>query len=143
MAKRGNGEGSVYYQQSRERWVASLVVDGKRRVLYGKTRQEVARRLASALKDAEQGVPLPSAQLTVERFLAQWLEEVARPKLKASTYRSYEQLIRVHITPALGRHLLAKLTPQQVQSFLNDEAASGLSPRTVQYLHALLRSALG
>jgi integrase len=80
--------------------------------------------------------------LTVGAYLAQWLEESAKPKLKPSTYRSYEQLIRVHLVPALGKHKLRKLGPQHVQAFLNEKSQSGLSPRTRQYLLAVLRAAL-
>ena len=47
--KRGNGEGSVYFQESRQRWAAAVtLVGGKRNVIYGKTRQEVARKLTAA-----------------------------------------------------------------------------------------------
>ena len=52
-------------------------------------------------------------------------------------------MARVHISPELGRIPLAKLTAQDVQSFLNRKQAGGLSPRTCQYLHAILRRALG
>ena len=52
------------------------------------------------------------------------------------------RLVRGHIVPAVGHLQLAKLSPQHVQSFINDKLAEGLSPRTVQYLHAVLRRAL-
>jgi integrase len=51
-------------------------------------------------------------------------------------------IVRVHLSPALGRHRLADLTPAQVQAFLNSKLASGLSPRTVSHLRAVLRRAL-
>jgi integrase len=38
---------------------------------------------------------------------------------------------------------LAKLTPQDVQKLINRKLAAGLSPRRVQYIHAVLRIALG
>jgi len=59
-----------------------------------------------------------------------------------STYASYAAEIRLHIGPALGRFALSKLGPHEVQRYLNRELASGLSARTVQYHHAILRSAL-
>ena len=42
----------------------------------------------------------------------------------------------------LGKIALAKLTPAEVQAFLNRKLESGLSPRRVQYIHAVLRRAL-
>src|SRR4051794_25372472 len=107
MARRGNHEGSIYYQTSRSRWIGAVTLEnGTRKALYGKTRQEVARKLASALRDVEHGLPLPGGQLTVGKYLADWLEQSARPKLKPATFRSYEGLVRVHIAPALGKHRL-------------------------------------
>jgi hypothetical protein len=40
--RRGKGEGSIYYQESRQCWAASLSLEGgKRKVIYGRTRKEV------------------------------------------------------------------------------------------------------
>src|SRR5262249_8954793 len=62
---------------------------------------------------------------------------------RPNTYRSYERLVRGHIAPALGKHSLERLSPKHVQTFLNQKAAAGLSPRTVHHLHAVTRNALG
>jgi integrase len=45
--------------------------------------------------------------------------------------------------PALGNTTLGDLTAQDVQRFLNGRTKAGLSPRTVQYIRAILRAALG
>ena len=47
----------------------------------GKTRQEVAKKLAAALKARQDGLPLPAERQTVGRFLVGWLEAV-RPSLR-------------------------------------------------------------
>jgi integrase len=65
-----------------------------------------------------------------------------RPKLKPSTHQTYRHYLNAHIIPALGKHALTKLKPDHVQAFLNERHASGLAPRTVQQIHAILRSAL-
>jgi integrase len=71
-----------------------------------------------------------------------WLEDVVRRKNRPSTYVSYEHLIRNHLVPCIGIVPLAKLTTQQVRTMLNEKLDSGLSSRTVQYIHAILRKAL-
>jgi integrase len=43
----------------------------------------------------------------------------------------------------LDHHQLIKLSPYHVQAMLNEKLATSLSPRTVQYLRAVLRQALG
>ena len=48
--RRGNGEGSIY-KRADGRWAAALTLEGgKRRTLYGKTRQQVAKGLTAALR---------------------------------------------------------------------------------------------
>jgi len=57
------------------------------------------------------------------------------------TYERYEQLVRVHIVPALGRVQLQKLTAQQVQNFYT-KVGKQLSSTTVNTLHMMLHKAL-
>lgn len=130
-AKGGNG--GRCNLPARQRWQVVLRRDAggrPRKVLYGRTRQEVAQKLSAAQNDLRQGLPLPSERDTLGAYLARWLEDSARPTVKPSTYRSYEQLVRVHIIPALGTQPLARLGAAQVQRFLNEKRASGLSART-------------
>ena len=44
--------------------------------------------------------------------------------------------------PAIGRTPLSKLRPQQIQALMNAKPESGLSPRSVGIIHAVLRTAL-
>ena len=57
--KRGNGEGSIHRRKNGG-WCGQYVIhtaEGpKRRTLYGKTRQEVANKLARALSSREDGL---------------------------------------------------------------------------------------
>lgn len=117
--------------------------DGRRRSVFGRTRAEAIRKLTRAIRDRDYGMPFHYERLTVAKFLTQWLEDSVKPAVRFSTYVSYSYLMQAHASPALGRIALARLTPQVVQKFLNDKLASGLSPRRVQYLHAVLRRALG
>ncbi|MBV9173388.1 MAG: site-specific integrase [Chloroflexi bacterium] len=90
----------------------------------------------------QQGLTLPSHRLTLGAFLEQWLADVVFQRNRPSTALSYEFYTRKYIIPRLGRHQVTKLTPRQVQRFLNEQHAAGLAPRTVQYIRAILRRAL-
>jgi integrase len=78
----------------------------------------------------------------VERLLTDWLAH-AKLSLRPRSYERYESLCRVHLVPGLGKRRVATLTPHDIQAFLDAKLASGLAPRSVQYLHATLRVALG
>jgi integrase len=146
MGKRAHHEGSIY-QRADGRWAACVTVgyqDGKRKrkTYYCATQKEAREKLTAAQHTLQQALPITDDRQTVGRFLDRWLHEYAKAKIRPKTYASYEQLMRTHLLPGLGHISLSKLSPQHVQEFLNCKLASGLSPRTMQYLHAHLRSAL-
>lgn len=143
MARRGNNEGTITKRKD-GRWEAKLTLpDGHRKSFYAKTRHEVAQKLLKAQKALSDGIPMPSNRTTLGEYLATWLENTVKLTLRPYTYISYAANVRLHITPELGHIQLANLAPPDVQSFLNRKLESGLSARTVQYNHAILRSALG
>jgi integrase len=90
----------------------------------------------------DRGIASSDERRRVGEYLQTWLEQTKRPSLRPSTYRSYAGLIRGHILPALGNVVLSRLTPDQVEAFLNQMSASGLAPHTVQRARAVLRTAL-
>jgi integrase len=147
VSRRAPHEGSIY-QRKDGRWEAVLhlgYVGGKRRKksFYGRTQKVVRNKLLVAQRNLQQGI-LPAGETeTVGQFLARWLEIEARPRLRPSTFQSYAGIVRIHIIPGLGRLRLAAIGPQHVQEFLADWSKGPLSTRRVQYIHAVLRAALG
>lgn len=142
MAKRGNSEGSLYRRLD-GRWTAAYVgTDGKRRYMYGKTRQEAAKKLREALHAKDRGLPTTQGRGTVGAFLQEWLEISAKPKLRPLTYIRYEGIVRNHLLPTIGRIHLTKLYPEAVQSLYKSKIDIGLSGRSVEHIHAVLRRAL-
>lgn len=139
---RGNGEGSIY-QRSDGKWCAAISVDGgKRKVLYGRTRKDVADKLATALPDVKRGLPIPNQRLSTAAYLADWLEHTVKPSHRANTYHVYESMVRLHLNPALGRRPLAKLTPADVQQLQAALLAKTLTPSTIIMARAVLGAAL-
>ena len=145
--KRNAGEGSIF-QRSDGRWCAQLDLGWRggrrpRKYIYGPTAAEVQHALLKARADHAQGIPVPPSRQTVEQFLQDWLENSVKPSVRPSTYRSYEQTIRNHLIPELGRLPLSKLEPQNVRVMLNRKIAQGgLSARSVAYLRVVLRAGL-
>ena len=152
--KRGNSEGSIYKMQD-GRWRAAVTFGKddngrpKRKVFTGSTRREVKDQLTDALKDLKLGRLVAPKKQTVGQFLTWWLKEVVRPSARPKTMKAYEYQSRIHLIPGLGDIPLQKLTPQKVQTFLNDRLTqrSGrtkrpLSAKTVRHLHRTLCTAL-
>jgi integrase len=146
MAKNGNGEGGITRHKKSGLYMARYTVQTptgpKRKTLYGKTRREVGERLTAAKADRDRGLLFDSNSLTVGRYIERWLADSVRDTVKATTYETYERLMRLHLVPTLGRIKLKNLTPTHVRGLYREKLDSGLSPTSVQRVHALLHKAL-
>lgn len=132
--KRGNGEGSIY-KATDGRWVGAVTLaSGKRRVAYGKTRQEAAGKLADLLKLQRDGLNVQPNRETVAHFFTGWLETI-KPRLQPGSYVTYEASLRRQVIPLLGAHRLDRLRPQHIQSFYAQLLEGGLSANTVNRIH--------
>jgi integrase len=89
----------------------------------------------------------PSGQ-ALGKYLTDW---AAGLRLAPSTVASYRKNIRLHIVPRIGQVPLASLTTAQIDALYraleqsgraDHKAGTGLSARTVRYIHTILQSAL-
>jgi integrase len=114
----------------------------KRKTIYGKAYKEVEAALAKARGDAARGLTFDAGNLTVGEWLDRWLEDAVADTVRPVTFAKYEQIVRNHAKPALGRLRLQTLTPAHVRGLYREKLDRGLSPRTVQYIHVTLNKAL-
>jgi integrase len=114
--------------------------DGRRVVRRASSRKDAAAKLELLLKARAEGQALAADRSTAV-FLTEWLA-VVRSTVALGTFERYEQYIRVHAIPALGRIKLGRLTPQHFQRLYQEKLAAGLSPTTVSHLHTVLHGAL-
>jgi hypothetical protein len=115
--------------------------DGRRVVRRARSRKDAAAKLELLLKARAEGQTIAAHQST-SAFLIEWLA-VVKNTVAAGTFERYEQYIRVHALPALGRIRLGRLTPQHFQRLYQEKLAAGLSPTTVSHLHTVLHGAFG
>src|ERR1051326_1534918 len=112
--RRGAGEGSVT-QLPDGRYMARLDLgwkDGRRqrKAVFGRTKAEALKKLAKFRADNDQGLPIVmNERVTVDQFLKRWFADAAKPAVRPKTATRYEQLIRLHIAPVIGRIQLTKL----------------------------------
>ncbi|MFD7089244.1 tyrosine-type recombinase/integrase [Streptomyces sp. NPDC059896] len=167
---RANGDGTVY-QRKDGRWEAAGYVlalgNTRKRVrVYGTTRKDALAKLTEKIAASNRGLPVAAADSTVSAYLAYWLDGVAVHHLRENTHTRYAAAIRLHLNPGLGAKKLARLTTRDVRTFLDGLRVTcqccaqerdakrrrcctigqccekRLSPLTVTYVHAVLKSAL-
>lgn len=119
-------------------------VSGKRRRKWhsfkGTKRQAQieSARLISALSSDQYQEP---SKATVGDFLDGW-HAYMRMQVSPRTHERYGELVRVHLKPLLGAVALTKLRGDRVAAAYAATLDAGLSPRTVIYLHRILKHAL-
>lgn len=131
--RRGTGEGAIYRRQSDGRWVTSVELGhsgGRRRrkVLYGKTRREVAEKLKALHSDQEAGLLRAVDKTTLGAYLLDWLETSAELTLNESTVEKHRHLITKHIIPAIGQLRRDRVDADDINVFLRDMVRAGLAP---------------
>lgn len=138
--KRGNKEGSIHKRPNGS-WRAQISVNGGRLGFTTKTRAEAQAWLMEMGSQAERGLTLKAARVTLDEFLADWLK-TAKTRLTFESWRSYNQLVKDYIAPVLGSVKLRELTPLLIQRLYNSQLDKGIGERTVQKTHAILRASL-
>jgi integrase len=142
--RRGNGEGSVYRRKD-GLWVGQYKVHTptgtKTKYIYSKTRKDAAAKLAKAIADRDSGVVFDCGSLTVGEYLDRWLDAVSGT-VRARTWKRSEEMVRLHLVPALGTTRLDRVNALQLQSLYRSKLDSGLSTRTVRMIHTTLHKAI-
>ncbi|MBI5954429.1 MAG: site-specific integrase [Chloroflexi bacterium] len=143
MKRRSRGEGSIYYLDKKKLWVAKITLpDGKRKVKYAKDQKAVRDWLAKTQIELRQGILVKDDNITFEKFVTDYMENVRKNSLRPKTFEVYSYLLKLHINPEIGHIKLVQLRPDHLQSLYAKKVTSGLSKRTVQFMHAIIHKAL-
>lgn len=138
MARRAQGEGSVYYDASRKRWVGQAWIDGRRRKVSAPNKPDAAAKLATLIH----GTPAQRAaisRLSLEQLLEDWQRHhLAARDLAPSTLNRHRWAAQLWTTH-LGRVQATDLTPAHVRDAL---AAMDFATSSTTKVRATLVQAL-
>jgi len=107
------------------------------------TEKDAQRELRALLHKRDEGELSNLSRANLDAYLDRWVELVARPRLRPQTAADYERVLDSYVRPVIGKKALGKITALDLQALYNGMSERGLSPRTVRYAHAVIRSALG
>jgi integrase len=113
------------------------------------TKREAQTECARLIGEHKAGkVSLAPSKTTVAEFLGRWLEHMWA-QLTPRSHERYTELVTKNIVPLIGSVALAKLQPVMIsQAYAKAlksgrrDGRGGLSPKTVLYMHRVLRQAL-
>lgn len=73
---KGNGEGTIYYNKTKEKWVGQYVIEGKRKSVYQRKKESVSdfkKRFNKIMNDINQGTYLEKSVETVITIAEQYI----------------------------------------------------------------------
>lgn len=141
VGRRGNNEGSIL-QRSDGRWMGQWTMpDGKRKVVYAKTRAECRDKLDAVHVEADRmaGLMPGTAYTTLRQFFDGWLTMVEQSR-RGRTPATYRYCL-YHWCAELFDIVPAKLTAAHIQQLYTKRFAEGRSGTTVGQIHRTLHNA--
>ncbi len=96
----------------------------------GKTKREAERKLSDIMSDVHNGTYRDIKKSTFGQFSDLWLESYAKTKTKPSTLRSYQDIIKNHLTPVFGDYLLTDISTAMLQRYVA-KRLDCVKPKTV------------
>jgi len=149
MGRKPNGASSIY-EGSDGWWHGRVTVgvrdDGKpdRRHVRGKTEAVVIKKVRALEQERDGGrVRKPGKALTVEAWLNHWLENIAKPTVRESSYDAYRVAVHKHLIPGIGAHRLDRLEPEHLEKLYARMIKNGSSAGTAHQAYRTIRTALG
>ena len=126
MAKRGNGEGTIYYSEKLNKWVgqysAGRKPDGSlnRKSVYGNTRKEVKEKIVTKLSEYQKGIVINKSDIKVYQLGLELLETKFKTnKIKEKSYGTISHSLNKIKDTELGNTPIQKVTYKTIQDFLN------------------------
>ena len=149
MKRTANGSGCIRLRKD-GRWEGIYSIPdadgcGKyiRKSVYGKTQEDVRKKLTQIISEIDEGTYSDASKYTVSEWLETWLDTYVKPAVKDFTLDSYTNICRNHIIPSLGKLKLKELKTTQIQKFYNLLLDRGtLSVKTIKNIHGVLHKAL-
>ncbi len=136
------GEGSIFWSEEENCWVGEITLpDGTKRRKRNKKQSVVRSWLHEQLEAIKTNtVTLPS-NYTVKTYFDLYFETVGAT-LRPKTITAYKWLAGKHIYPEIGNIKLISLTATRLDQLYALKRKDGLSERTIEYIHALIRLVL-
>lgn len=146
MAKRTNGEGTIY-QRSNGLWCAELTIgydaNGKRikKSFSSMDLEKLHKKLNDEKYRMHRNIITDKCDYTLAEWVDFWLTNYKAIELKSSTYDRYEYAFNTHVKDRIGHIKLSKLRPDMIQQVYNQMYNAGLSTSSIKQVHIALNQA--
>lgn len=148
MRRRANGEGSIFFDRTKNiwRWKGFYINSNgekKNKTFSAKKRKDLNVRVSEFFAELKNGIQYEE-NITVDAWIDTWLETFVKKTVKPTTYGIYKQKTN-YVRFAFGKRKLKTLTTVEVQNFFKQLLIDGgkegraLSPTTVNGVRRYFR----
>lgn len=128
MARRGNGEGTIYYSEKLNKWVGQFTAGKKsdgslnRKSVYGNTRKEVKEKMTKALADIQDKTFINKSDITISQ-LGQSLIDIKfeSNRITEATYGRALGTFNIIKESSIADIPIQKVEVYQLQDFMNKQ----------------------
>lgn len=124
MAKRGNGEGSIYFDNSKKCWVAAISIGGRRVTRLASKKSDARVALTELQKQTHLGRSGSGSPRSVGSLLDQWLENFVNVQDLAPATKASKKWAVERLTAKIGSVQLRRLSFDEIESALRAMSGS-------------------
>ena len=143
-SKNGNGEGTIYFSESRQRWIGQVTTGrtetGKlrRHTLYGKTKKEVREKIVALQAEVFTGQYIEPAKITVHDYIRQLIDDDrALNIISPASYNRKITHLNIIDRYAIANKALSDVTESHISDIL--KGISTYSDSVINKVISLLR----
>ena len=139
MAKRSNGEGTIYKRKD-GRWCGAYFDEQyNRHYVYAKSQTEVKKKL----KEKQSQGTLKHKSYLFQDWISDFLVNYKKNELRAGTYDRYRGHFRKHIQNSwIGNMKLENIKSGDLQKYYNQKLDEGYNSKTVRAIEVIINEAL-
>lgn len=127
MARRSWGEGSLFFDNTNKLWTwrGSYYINGekKKKTLTAVRQVDLKRKIDNFKLEIKDGL-IVNSNMTVEKWINQWLEIIVKPSVKQRTYENYKERLG-YFADVYGKRQLRSLSSLEIQNFFNNLHLNG------------------
>ena len=121
-------------------------IDGKRKSISKagfKTKKEAEIAGTKAMAEYNNaGLKFEPSDMSYADYLDYWFDNYVKTSCRYSTQVVYNQIIEMHLKPALGMYKLRSLTPMMLQEYVNQKFVTGLKKTTLTGIMSVMSGSL-
>lgn len=143
MAKRGNGEGTIYYSEKLNKWVGQFTAgrkaDGKinRKSVYGNTRKEVKDKITKALVNIQDNTYIEKSNTTLYELAKEIIEDKKKSnEITSNTYKRAAYTLGYIKNGFIANMQIQKIKPIDIKNYLHTTTTYANS--TIEKIYQLL-----